>query len=82
MAFSSLVARKTQFRISSSSTVVNSSQCSRQEAEDCVDFCLKENIHFGAKIVRGAYMAKEREQAALENVVDPVHENKEATNKR
>ncbi len=37
------------------------------------------NYNLGVKMVRGAYMEKERERAAKLNYADPIHSSKEAT---
>ena len=37
------------------------------------------NYYLGVKMVRGAYMEKERERAAKLNYTDPIHPSKEAT---
>ncbi len=39
------------------------------------------NYHLGAKLVRGAYMEKERERAAQMNYPSPIQDTKEATDK-
>jgi proline dehydrogenase len=39
------------------------------------------NYYIGAKIVRGAYMEKERDRASKERHVSPIHPTKEATDK-
>ncbi|WP_212113138.1 proline dehydrogenase family protein [Candidatus Shikimatogenerans silvanidophilus] len=42
---------------------------------------LKENYFIGYKIVRGAYMEKERERSIINNYIDPIQNNKEYTDK-
>ncbi|MDE0471267.1 MAG: proline dehydrogenase family protein [Ekhidna sp.] len=39
------------------------------------------NFHLGAKLVRGAYMEKERERAKEKNYPSPIHKNKEGVDK-
>ncbi len=41
----------------------------------------KENYFLGAKLVRGAYMEKERKRAQEQNYPSPIQDNKEATDK-
>lgn len=41
----------------------------------------QEGFKFGAKLVRGAYMVLERKRAKVLNVRDPIHENKDNTDK-
>ncbi|MFA5245221.1 MAG: proline dehydrogenase family protein [Pedobacter sp.] len=41
----------------------------------------KENFFFGAKLVRGAYMEKERERAEEFNYPSPIHADKESSDK-
>jgi proline dehydrogenase len=42
---------------------------------------VKEEFFLGAKFVRGAYMERERKRAEELNYPDPIHKNKEATDK-
>ena len=42
--------------------------------------CSSNNKFLGLKLVRGAYMEKERERAIKENYNDPIHKDKDSTN--
>lgn len=46
-----------------------------------VTLAKKEGYYLGAKLVRGAYMEKERERAATLNYPSPIHESKAAVDK-
>mgnify|MGYP000271018725 CR=1 FL=1 len=39
------------------------------------------DVHIGIKLVRGAYMEKERERSKVFNYLDPIHKSKKATDK-
>ena len=39
------------------------------------------DVHVGIKLVRGAYMEKERERSKVFNYLDPIHKSKKATDK-
>lgn len=60
--------------------------CVRQESRSLLlgDLRLaqKEGFYFGVKLVRGAYMDKERKLAKEEGREDPVHQSWEDTNER
>ena len=48
---------------------------------DLIDTCRKSDVYLGLKLVRGAYMEKEREQAEIQGYRDPIHATKEDTDK-
>lgn len=52
-----------------------------QFLKDCYDASVERNFIFGIKLVRGAYMERERRRAIAMNYPSPIHINKEATDK-
>ena len=50
-----------------------------QYLKECHAQASEKGFILGAKIVRGAYMEKERKRAIEKNIEDPIQENKEAT---
>lgn len=65
--------------------VLNTYQMYRKDSLDHLKEASKEIIsegcYFGTKLVRGAYMEKERERAEKLGYNDPIHINKDATDK-
>ena len=65
--------------------VFNTYQLYRHQAlpnmQKAFDRLRLEGVYFGAKIVRGAYMEKERERASKLNYSDPIQSTKEDTDK-
>ena len=49
--------------------------------KELITRCKKKNLFLGMKLVRGAYMEKEREIATLQGYQDPIHQTKEDTDK-
>lgn len=47
--------------------------------KDCYDLAKKHSVFYGVKLVRGAYMEKERERAALMNYPSPIQSSKDST---
>jgi proline dehydrogenase len=52
-----------------------------QFLKDSLDEAQKKNFLLGAKLVRGAYMEKERKRAAAKNYPSPIQPDKESTDK-
>lgn len=60
--------------------IYNTVQCYRTGRVEHIQNKLKElNVYLGFKLVRGAYMEKERERAALMGYTSPIHLNKTDT---
>ena len=49
--------------------------------KDCYEAAVERNIILGAKLVRGAYMEKERKRAEEKNYPSPIQPNKESSDK-
>jgi proline dehydrogenase len=47
--------------------------------KDCYELAKKNGVFYGVKLVRGAYMEKERDRAARMNYPSPIQPNKDAT---
>jgi proline dehydrogenase len=47
--------------------------------KDCYELAKKNGVFYGVKLVRGAYMEKERERAALMSYPSPIQSSKDAT---
>ena len=52
-----------------------------QFLKDCYDASVERNFIFAVKLVRGAYMEKERKRAAKMNYPSPINADKDATDK-
>ena len=65
--------------------VFNTLQMYRQDRlaflKNCHELAITHNIKYGIKLVRGAYMEKERERAITMNYPSPIQATKEATDK-
>lgn len=50
-----------------------------QYMKNLIERCKKLKVYLGLKLVRGAYMEKEREIASMLNYLDPIHKTKKET---
>lgn len=56
-------------------------KASLQNFKDAYAIAAQKNYHIGAKLVRGAYMEKERARAEENGYASPIHNDKEGTDK-
>jgi proline dehydrogenase len=72
-----------QFNVNDKPIIYNTYQCYLQDSPERLRTDVKRserfNYHFGAKLVRGAYMESERELAEALGLPDPIHESIEKT---
>jgi len=54
-------------------------QCTSQNLENDIERAQRFNYHFGAKLVRGAYMVGERKRALEMGIPSPIYDTKEET---
>lgn len=50
-----------------------------ENLENAIKEAIKKKVYLGVKLVRGAYMEKERSRSHEVNIVDPIHKTKEDT---
>jgi proline dehydrogenase len=72
-----------QFNVKDKPIIYNTYQCYLQDSPERLRTDVKRstrfNYHFGAKLVRGAYMESERKLAEDAGLPDPIHPNIQAT---
>jgi proline dehydrogenase len=56
-------------------------KASLQNLKNAYNNAVQKNYHLGAKLVRGAYMEKERARAEEKGYASPIHDNKEGSDK-
>lgn len=80
-----VLALQRQFNVGKKPIIYNTYQCYLRDAPERlrIDLGRSERFgyHFGAKLVRGAYMESERELAESLNLEDPIHPNIKETHK-